>query len=75
MGRKKRKKRNLSFTNSTLDGSRIKGLKTAANLATNILEICQKFRQNQRTEEQDISLATILTIQFWQQLSEGQGKS
>jgi hypothetical protein len=71
MGRKKRRrrKRHQNLGNSTLTEEL--GLFAASTFAKKILE--KNSILNGRREDHDISLAAILSIQFWRQMSNNEG--
>ena len=71
MGRKirRRRKRHQNLGNSTLIEEL--GLLAASTIARKIIE--RNSILSKRREDHDISLAAILSIQFWRQMSENQG--
>ena len=71
MGRKirRRRKRHQNLGNSTLIEEL--GLLAASTIAREIIE--RNSILSKRREDHDISLAAILSIQFWRQMSVNQG--
>ena len=73
MGRKKRRKRNLQNVRNLLsvrNSKEIDGLITASEIGERIDRLSANLFLTKRSEDQDISLAAILSIQFWRQISE-----
>ncbi len=70
MGRKKRRKRNQILESNS---NEIDGLTTASKIAERIDRLSTNSTLKRR-EDHDISLAAILSIQFWREISsEGRG--
>jgi hypothetical protein len=65
MGRKKRRKRNQILESSS---NEIDGLTTASKIAEKIDRLSTNSTMKRR-EDHDISLAAILSIQFWREIS------